>query len=134
MTRTKLYTILLLASVAGYGYLVYQWNRSEEASMSFCMIKNVTGFACPSCGTTRALQALFHGELKQSLLLNPFGILVSVLLVVVPIWIVVDWVRKSASFFVFYRKTEAILWQKWVAIPLILLVVLNWIWNIKKGL
>jgi hypothetical protein len=34
----------------------------------------------------------------------------------------------------FYNQTELVLKRKWIAIPAILLVLLNWIWNIAKGL
>lgn len=48
-----------------------------------------------------------------------------------------DWydaLTKKDSFFTFYRKMEVGVRQKKIAFLLILLVVLNWIWNINKGL
>jgi hypothetical protein len=51
-----------------------------------------------------------------------------------PIWIVFDLLFKKESFYKYYQKAEAIMKTKWVAILLIILVIINWIWNIKKEL
>jgi cell division protein FtsW (lipid II flippase) len=98
------------------------------------MIKYVTGFPCPSCGTTRAVQLLFKGDFIASVLTNPFGIIVSGSMLFLPFWIVIDLILKKETFYRFYNKMECLLKQKKIAIPLIILVVLNWIWNINKGL
>ena len=45
-----------------------------------------------------------------------------------------DLATKKKSFYVAYIKMETVLKQKKVAIPLIILVVLDWIWNIYKEL
>jgi hypothetical protein len=98
------------------------------------MIKNVSGFPCPSCGTTRAVQLLFNGDFTASILTNPFGIIVSGSMLFLPFWIVFDVLLKKQSFYDFYNKMESILKRKKTAIPLIIIVILNWIWNINKGL
>jgi hypothetical protein len=66
--------------------------------------------------------------------MNPFGILVAAIMIVIPIWILYDLVTKKETFFINYTKTEHIINRRWIAFLLIVLVVLNWIWNIKKGL
>jgi len=55
-------------------------------------------------------------------------------LVLAPIWMISDLLSKKDSLFHFYNRAELFLRQKWIAIPLILLVIMNWIWNIYKGL
>ena len=97
------------------------------------MIKQVTGIPCPSCGTTRAVVALFHGNLFQSLRWNPFGVIVAVIMVVSPLWIGYDLLRGSDSLFRVYGATERALSNLWPAILLGGLVIANWIWNIVKG-
>jgi len=134
MSRNKLYSIFLIASIVGYTYFFYTLNYSESAPLSVCMIKNVTGFPCPSCGTTRAIQLLVKNNWMDSVQMNPFGILVAILMAVVPFWIVFDLVTKKQTFFNNYKKAEAIIRTKKLAIFLIILVIFNWIWNIKKGL
>ncbi len=134
MTKNKLYLIVLIACFSGYLYLIFTNNYSENGQISVCMIKNATGYACPSCGTTRAVQALYKGDLISSVAFNPFGLLVSFAMLVLPFWVVFDLVTKRQTFYEAYNKMETVLKQKKVAIPLIILVVLNWIWNIYKEL
>ena len=134
MSKNKLYTVFLIASIAGYAYFFYTLNHSESTHFSVCMIKNVTGYPCPSCGTTRAIQLLLQEKFVASILMNPFGIIVAILMIVVPLWILFDLITKKETFFTKYKKAEAIIRIKGLAIFLIILVVLNWIWNIYKGL
>jgi hypothetical protein len=134
MSKNKLYLIVLIACFSGYLYLFVTKNYSENGQISVCMIKNATGYACPSCGTTRAVQALFKGDLKGSLFFNPFGLIVSFSMLVLPFWVVLDLVTRRSTFYEAYNKMETFLKQKKIAIPLIILVVLNWIWNIYKEL
>ncbi len=134
MKKNKLYSILLIASIVGFAYLFYKIKFSESAHVTFCVIKNVTGYACPSCGTTRAVQLFLQGNFGASLQMNPFGIIVAILMVIAPVWILFDVIAKKDTFYFWYKKTEEIIRTKWIAIPLIILVLLNWIWNIYKGL
>lgn len=134
MTKNKLYAIIYIACFLGLAYLFYKINYSESVHLSFCIIKNVTGYACPSCGTTRAVQLFLQGEIAASVLMNPFGIIVALLMVIATIWILFDIITKKETFYVLYIKTEKIIRNKWIALPLILLVILNWIWNLYKGL
>lgn len=134
MTRNKLYFFLTAACLLGFLYLFYSINFSESSSIGACMIKNVTGYPCPSCGTTRAVRLLWNGKIAESILMNPFGILVFIIMILSPLWIAYDVVFKKATFFNLYNKVEITVRTKWIAIILILLVLLNWIWNIKKGI
>ena len=134
MSKNKLYTVLLLACFTGYLYLFYTLFIVSKPSFGFCIIKNITGFPCPSCGTTRAIELLLNKEFIQSILMNPFGIIVGFGMLVVPFWIVYDVILKKESFYLAYKKTEKKIQTKGIAIFLIILVVCNWIWNITKAL
>jgi hypothetical protein len=134
MTRNKLYSLLLIACLAGFIYLFYSIQKEQQETVGVCIIKNVTGYACPSCGTTRAVLLLLEGKITDSLLLNPFGIIVAIIMTVFPVWVLTDIVLKKETFFSAYKKTEAIIRKPWLAVVLILLVVLNWIWNLYKNL
>lgn len=134
MSKNKLYSVFLTASIIGYAYFIYSINHSESAHLSVCMIKSATGYPCPSCGTTRAIQSLVKGDFISSLLINPFGIIVAVLMAVVPFWILYDWIIQKETFFNFYRKSEKIIQIRAVAFVLIAFVLVNWIWNIHKEL
>ncbi|WP_396165309.1 DUF2752 domain-containing protein [Flavobacterium sp.] len=134
MSKNKLYLFIIAACLTGFSYLFYSIHYSKSTSLSLCMVKNVTGYPCPSCGTTRAIQLLLKNNWMASLQMNPFGILVALLMVVLPLWIVSDTITKKETFFNNYQKAEAIIRTKKLAFFLIILVIFNWIWNIKKGL
>ena len=132
MSKNKLYSLLLIACSAGFIYLLYQLYYPESNTYSVCIIKNISGFPCPSCGATRAVQLLFKGDFMGSIFMNPFGIIISAILTLLPFWIVIDLILKKETFYTFYNKMECLLKQKKIAIPLIILVLLNLIWNINK--
>jgi hypothetical protein len=134
MTRNKLYSLLLIACLAGFIYLFFSIQKEQQETVGVCIIKNVTGYACPSCGTTRAVLLLFNGKITDSLLLNPFGMIVAFIMTVLPVWVLTDIVLKRETFFKAYKKAETIIRKPWIAIVLTLIVLLNWLWNLYKNL
>jgi len=38
-----------------------------------CPLHSLTGFSCPTCGITRGLRCLLHGNLEAAFLFNPLG-------------------------------------------------------------
>lgn len=137
LSRNTLYTFLILASLAGYIWLFINQsaivnNSSDEIGV--CLIKHTTNIPCPSCGSTRSIVSLLNGEIQESLYWNPMGIIILLIMIVAPIWIVIDYYFKKDSLLKFYIKMEVILRQRRFAVPAILLVFLNWVWNIYKGL
>jgi hypothetical protein len=133
MTRNKLYSLLLIACFAGCGYLYYKIDNLPNETLRVCIIKNVTGYPCPSCGATRAVSFLLNGNIIESIAINPFGILIAIIMTVFPVWVLTDVILKKDSFYKAYKKTEITIKKPWLAFVLILLVLLNWIWNIYKN-
>jgi len=134
MTRNKVYSLLLIACLAGIGYLFYQIHSVQKELLHVCIIKNVTGYPCPSCGTTRAITLILQGKIVDAIFLNPFGIVVFIIMTLFPIWILLDIIFKKETFYIWYKKTEVTIRKPLLALFLILLVLLNWIWNIYKHL
>lgn len=134
MTRNKLYSLLLIACLTGFIYLFYNIHTLQSQTFRVCIIKNVTSYPCPSCGTTRAVTLLLKGRILASLLLNPFGIIVTMIMTIFPIWILMDFFLKKETFYFWYKKAEGTIRKPWLASILIVLVLLNWIWNIYKHL
>lgn len=134
--RTKLYTILVITCLAGYIWLYYGMTTIQNGSNSFevCLFKHATTLPCPSCGATRSVISLLQGNPLKSIYINPLGLFIATIMAIIPIWVLTDLLTKKSSLFNFYGKTEAFLKKPRIAIPLILLVILNWIWNITKGL
>jgi hypothetical protein len=137
MSRKRIYRLLGLISLAGYGWLA--WNGAELFSGKVvpgaCLFKALTHMPCPSCGATRAMILFLHGNIGKSLHLNPLGPLLFIALIVVPIWLLADVLLKRESLFRCYNGMENILKKNaWISIPLIAIVLANWFWNISKGL
>ncbi len=135
--KRKLYaTLLAISAISGAWLLFQQIQQSTKGSLAFgvCLFKQVTGQPCPACGTTRAVMSLSSGNFWESLCINPLGIVAVLLLSIVPLWIVADLIRKSDSFYRFYLQAENLLKRRYVAIPLIIIILVNWIWNITKQL
>lgn len=125
----------LLACAAGYVWLAYSIARQTalfDLGYGGCLFKHVTNIPCPSCGSTRSVLGFFEGNLYDAVYYNPFGLIIVAILTVVPLWIAIDFFRKEYSFHRYYVKAEDLMKKRWVAIPLIALVVANWIWNIYK--
>lgn len=70
----------------------------------------------------------------EALRINPLGYIVAIIMLLTPAWVLLDIATKRKSLLELYLKIETYLRQPKFAIPLILLVVINWIWNIIKGL
>lgn len=136
-THNKLYLLLSIVCMAGYAWLAYSWvhtQRNETFSLEVCPVKLATGLPCPACGTTRSIIHITQGEIVDALHTNPLGFIGALALLLVPVWIVVDVLLKRDSLFRFYNQMEHYLKKPLVFLPLILLLLMNWIWNIAKGL
>ncbi len=137
MIRNNLYLLLSGACLLGYSWIALNYLDpafSDNKYFNGCLIKAITGIPCPSCGTTRSVLALSRGEILNSVMLNPFGLIVLLILLATPVWILVDLLRKKETLAQCYRYIETLLLCPGVAIPVIAIVLCNWIWNIYKGL
>jgi hypothetical protein len=133
----KLYLILSGALVSGYLLLCYtiiagQLHQGEVPGL--CLVKHITGVPCPSCGSTRSVMALINGNLAEAMYINPFGFIIAAFMLLVPIWLALDFLLHRKSLYDFYCRSEIFLRKPKVAVPLIIMVLINWIWNITKGL
>jgi hypothetical protein len=70
----------------------------------------------------------------EALLINPLGYIVGSIMFISPLWIILDIATKKKTLYEFYQKVEKHLKMPKYAIPLTLLVIVNWIWNITKGI
>ncbi|RZJ68509.1 MAG: DUF2752 domain-containing protein [Flavobacterium sp.] len=135
MKKDRLYSVLGWACLAGYLYLfVYLFVIPADLGIGVCIFKHITGIPCPSCGSTRAVKALLHGDIIGSLGLNPIGLLLSLLMLIIPVWLIADISQNKQSLYLFYRRFEHVVRKPGIAAFLIVLVVANWVWGICKGL
>lgn len=66
--------------------------------------------------------------------MNPFGYIIALLMIIAPFWLLYDVLTKNDSLYKNYKSAEKTLSRRWIAIALIALVCLNWVWNIYKDL
>ena len=135
--HNKLYRILSIACLAGYICLYLNLSNfyaKPTSQIGVCLFKRLTSIPCPSCGTTRSVLSILQGNLLQAFYWNPFGFLLLAVLIITPIWLVIDAISKKNSLLTFYVSVEKKLQQKSIAISAIALVLINWYWNIHKGL
>lgn len=123
---------LMLVGYAWIGFQVYHPAHHDE--FSFCFFKNLTGIPCPSCGITRSIVLFCQGNVAEAILLNPLGLIAALALLIAPFWILFDSMTGSQSVATAYKKMERFIQQQKVYVPLIALLILNWYWNIEKGL
>ena len=111
LARNKLYSILFIACLAGYIWLYFSItkNITENKSVDVCLIKHVTNIPCPSCGSTRSVISLTKGDFIGALKFNPIGYLVAIIMLIAPIWIISDTIKRTKTLFNFYLKIETYL-------------------------
>jgi hypothetical protein len=135
MNRNRLYVLLSAACAVGFIWLTITYNRiiTNESEIGVCLFKRITNLPCPSCGSTRSVLSLLKGDIFGALFWNPIGFILVAIMFISPFWILYDIIASKSTLFNFYTNSEQILKRKWVAISVIFIVLLNWIWNIYKG-
>lgn len=136
-TKNQLYSFVLILISFGFlwlGFHFIQWNPIQEIGYEVCLFKKITSFPCPSCGSTRAVFSIIKGDFLNAMYLNPLGYLIIVGMLIIPPWILMDLIKKKSSFFNFYQKIIKKISDPKIYIPLILLIIINWIWNLTKNL
>lgn len=135
MTKKRLYLIFTLGLIAGYSWLAYNlWRQHAVNNKPVCFFKRTTGIPCPSCGSTRSVMAITSGDFYNAILINPLGYVVTAVLLIFPFWLLYDVTLQKETLYKSYLQFEKTVSKKAIAILLILLILLNWIWNIQKGL
>lgn len=133
--RNKLYLFLMLVSLAGYFWILFNLKatKHEIPGMNVCLFKHLTSIPCPSCGTTRSVMFLLQARFSEAFFSNPLGFLMLPFLVLIPPWIALDWLRHQSSLYGLYHKAELIVQKKAIVWLLVILILINWIWNIVKN-
>jgi hypothetical protein len=126
------YLLVGILSIAGTAYLLSPFFANGETG--FCPLHNTTGIPCPGCGTGKGTRALINLDFHNALLANPFSLPLTVLVFTAPFWIVYDSVKKKQTFFLFSQKANVFLGKRKILIPIIIMLLANWIWNFYKYL
>lgn len=136
LSRNKLYILIISACFAGYIWIFWSVSNLSKVNseIEVCLIKNISNIPCPSCGSTRSVIEITKGNFIDALLINPIGYILSLILFLIPIWIFLDFISRKESLFRFFQKAENVLKKPIISIPLLILVLINWAWNILKEL
>lgn len=135
LNRNKLYSIIFISCLTGYIWLYYIFTKNNaNPSIEACFIKHTLNIPCPSCGATRSILSLIKGNFTEAFFINPLGFIIASIMILSPLWIIYDMISKRNTFFLFYQKIELYLRKPKYAIPLIFILIINWIWNITKEL
>lgn len=136
LSRNKLYIFIITACLTGYIWLY--WSLSNlykiNTEIEVCLIKNITTIPCPSCGSTRSVLAITQGNFNEAFFINPLGYILAFIMFFIPFWIFFDFILKKETFLNIYQKAESILKRPIISIPLLIFILINWAWNIVKGL
>ncbi|MBS1773856.1 MAG: DUF2752 domain-containing protein [Bacteroidetes bacterium] len=130
---SRFYINITLVVTLGWAWLIYALSLSGEGNgLQVCWFKNITSLPCPSCGTTRSLLAICHGEFYHALLINPLGYVASVLAITMPLWLLYDILNAKGTIYIAFQLLNKLLKKKIVLITLLSIIAVNWIWNIYK--
>lgn len=109
-----------------------------------CFFKAITGIPCPGCGSLRSIMSLLDGDVCLALWYNPVIILLFIggvflfLVSLVELIIQKDKNRRksfseTARGTLLYRLLHRSL-PTWTIVIALFVTLMNWFWNIEKGL
>lgn len=113
-----------ILAVTGYGLF-----RLHEVPVMLCPFKQITGYPCPTCGSTRLVMALFRGDLVSAFLSNP-GLFVSG--TILSLWFGYGIFSQLSGKRLSVKLSSAEVVG--LKIVLVVLVLLNWIYLILAGI
>ena len=99
------------------------FSRLVGKELSICIFRNVTGYPCPSCGSTRGMIAILQGHIWQGLCLNPVFIPAFLLVLA---WLGMRFLLGMQARLLMTRR------EKWLLIAAgSLLTVAQWLYNLR---
>lgn len=135
MLRNKSRLYRITGIICFFGILWLGFLHFTDADTTLCPIKRVTGYPCPSCGSSRSIAAFLHGDFSHALLINPLGVISLFMLISVLVLLIIDLLLKKDYYYRTYSYIENFLkTHRVISLILGLLILANWIWNISKGL
>lgn len=130
-------TRLLLLYVIGLAWYVFNAIVSATclSPIIVCPIKRITHFPCPGCGLTRGIMAISKGNVLDAIFsYNALSVVFLPTAVIAGLWGLFDAVTGNDSLHQILLKTDRLLHHKIVLIVALAITVLNWAWNVSKGL
>jgi hypothetical protein len=102
-------------------------NEGFTTGPTLCVFNILTGYPCPTCGTTRAIAAISEGRMIDSINFNPLGILI--------LLIAIFWSLKVLP----NQRMKMLIYEKFGRIStrgktlsLVLILSLGWAWTLSR--
>lgn len=133
MHRDKFYILLMALCLCSIVWIIFCVNNQDGQGLwQGCLSKQILHIPCPSCGTTRSVISIIKGDFLNAVLINPLGYIAIISIVIIPIWIIIDCSTGKSTLVNTYHACLRFIKQAYIYIPLIILTICNWIWNIVK--
>ena len=133
MHRDKFYILLMALCLCSIVWIIFCIKTQDGQGLwQGCLSKQILHTPCPSCGTTRSVISIIKGDFFNALLINPLGYIAIISIVIIPIWIIFDCSTGKSTLVNTYHICLRFIKQAYIYIPLIVLTICNWIWNIVK--
>ena len=121
MLSIKYYVAYILAIIAGFVFLYL--GIAKKLPELPCILKNITGLSCPSCGMTTSIKYAFNLDLYNSFNAHPFGIHVIIGCIAIILFSAYGLIRRKR--YSFTRKRFST-----IAITIIIIYLLVWIFRL----
>lgn len=95
-----------------------------------CPFKIITGIPCPGCGGIRATKCLLNGEIQNALYINPLSCIFCLFCAVLPLWSFYDCYNGKHTL----KTCLTTPWSNKAIVVTVIILLVNWIWNIIKNL
>jgi hypothetical protein len=118
-------------SVAGIIWVIFNITTKTETYFG-CLFRKITTIPCPSCGSTRSVMCILEGKPGEAVIANPFGYIITGAMIILPLWLLIDLILWKDTLHRQYKNMERQAKRKAVYIPVIIIFIANWIWNIIK--
>jgi hypothetical protein len=132
VTSKRFYAIAGLMALASWIWTAWAYFH-PEGDFTPCLFRNMTGLPCPSCGSTHAVIALLHGNVAQSLLCHPLGIVIFLTMISGSITLLHDLFASKDLSFKAYILAERLLSKPSISIPVFVLLLINWFRVIQEA-
>ena len=135
MNSKKTYWFLSMTVLLSYAWIYFTYLfPSTKKDPAACLLKNTTSIPCPLCGTTRSVLSSLNGDIPAAWFYNPFGIFFLFALFGITIWLMVDLLFQKKTIYRFLFRHSYFLLQKKIWIPIFILLFINWMFLIYKGI